>query len=148
MLLLIDHLGFSCAFVAGASTHPHDFESYYVCCFLRVILQAPIQSSPSRTPSRGDGALRVPRVLCPLAPLDRIEFPQRDIFDPTLPVPRVGRTDEDGGIPRTISPYRARVVPPLSLPPACTGGIVAVARASAGAITNRDQHRLFRPFFH
>lgn len=112
------------------------FESFYACSLFRVTLQAPRHSSASRMPSGGGGgALRVPRVLCPLAPLDRIELPQRGIFGPTLPVPTVGRSDEDGGMPRSISPYRAWVVPPLSLSAACAGRIAAAVCASPGGIT-------------
>lgn len=114
--------------------------------YVRYVWQAPRRLSPSRIPD-GGGMLRIPRVFCPPAPLNRVEFPQRGIFEPTLPVLRVGRAGEDGGMPRSISPYRAWVIPPLLLPPACAGRIAVAARASPGEVTTCcDKYCFFAPF--
>lgn len=102
-------------------------------------LQAPRQPSPAWTTD----APRIPRVFPPLAPLHTIESPRPDTFGSTLPVPRVGRTCDDGGMPRSVAPGRATVVPPLLLQLPRTANIAAAACTSPGECKGRQETRFW-----
>lgn len=83
-------------------------------------VQAPTPMDPLRVDREKCTAPKVPRVVLPVAPLRPIELPRSDSFGPTSPLPPVGRSDEDGGMPRRVERTTATVVPPFLLTPACT----------------------------
>lgn len=75
---------------------------------------------------------RVPLVFLPVVPLGPVEIPRQDAFGSTSPVPSVGRSREDGGMPRPVVPSNATVVPPVLMPSACAERVATAAQTTTG----------------
>lgn len=78
-------------------------------------IQAPARQSPAQTTSSPP---RVPLVT-PLLLLGSIYLLPPATFGFVQPIPLVGRSTEDGGMPRSVTPRKAKVVAPHSLTAAC-----------------------------
>lgn len=57
--------------------------------------------------------------------LGHVEVPSLALFGSVLPLPPVGRSRDDGGMPRPIIPRRATVMPPVFFATACSERVIA-----------------------
>lgn len=70
--------------------------------------------------------------------LGHVEMPSVTMFGTVEPVPLVGRSYEDGGMPRPVCPSRATVVPPLSITVDCLERADVALSAVGGGETGEE----------